>query len=304
MKAKKKVVVTGAFGYSGKAISGKLLSKGFEVKTLTNSPDKPNPYGDRIEVEPFNFHEPEKLVNSLSGFDTLINTYWVRFNHKKFDHENAVNNTKVLFESAKEAGVNRIVHVSITNPSIDSDLEYFKGKGELEAYLKSMANNYSIIRPAVLFGKNDILINNIAWMIRHLPVFGVFGKGDYKLQPIHVDDFADVIINECQNDKNTVIDAIGPETFTYKELVATMMDIINVKKPIIDVHPYLGYLVGRVVSFIKHDVTITREEIKGLMDNLLFVDSRPIGKTKLTDWVRENQNTIGTRYANELARRV
>ena len=303
METKEKIVVTGALGYSGKVIAEKLLERNYQVKTITNSLNKPNPFGDKIEMDSFNFEKPEKLTAALTGYDVLINTYWVRFNHNNFNHSTAVANTKILFECAKKAGIKKIVHVSITNPSVNSELEYFKGKGDLETYLKALGVNYSIIRPAVLFGKQDILINNIAWVIRHLPIFGVYGKGDYKIQPIHVDDFADLIINECFNTTNTIVNAIGPETFTYKELVKTIMDIINVKKRIINTAPYLGYLAGKWVSFLKNDVTITREEIKGLMDNLLYVETAPTGKIKLTDWAKQNKQTLGTTYASELARR-
>lgn len=303
METKEKIVVTGALGYSGKVIAEKLLERNYQVKTITNSLNKPNPFGDKIEMDSFSFEKPEKLIAALTGYDVLINTYWVRFNHNNFNHSTAVANTKILFDCAKKAGIKKIVHVSITNPSVNSDLEYFKGKGELEVYLKALGVNYSIIRPAVLFGKEDILINNIAWVVRHLPIFGVYGKGDYKIQPIHVDDFADLIINECFNTTNTIVNAIGPETFTYKELVKTIMKIINVKKRIINTAPYLGYLAGKWVSFLKNDVTITREEIKGLMDNLLYVETAPTGKIKLTDWAKQNHQTLGTTYASELARR-
>ena len=303
MNKKLNIAVTGAFGYSGKYITKRLLSLGYHVRTLTNSKNKPNPFGEQIDVYPLNFHNESALRHSLSSVDVLINTYWVRFNHKKFNHHDAVQNTKVLFNTAKAAGVKRIIHVSITNPSIASNLEYFHGKAELEDYLKKMEMGYAIIRPAVIFGKEDILINNIAWIIRKLPVFGVFGKGDYKLQPIYVDDMAELIVNQITQSQDVTINAIGPETFTYKELVSEIMRIIDVKKKIIHVDPFIGYLVGRLLSFFKNDVTITRAEIKGLMSDLLFVNDSPIGKTKLSEWAMENKNGLGKEYANELSRR-
>lgn len=303
METKPKIAITGALGYSGKYVTELLLSKGHKVKTLTNSPKNFNPFENQIEISPLCFSNPAALTESLKGYDILINTYWVRFNHKNFTHTEAVMNTKILFDCAKKAGIKRIVHVSITNPSITSDLDYFRGKADLENYLKLSGVDFSIIRPAVLFGKEDILINNIAWMIRHLPVFGVFGKGEYQLQPIYVEDFAGLIVRECENDKNEIVNAIGPESFSYKELVTTLMAIIKVRKIIFNVHPFLGYLCGKLISIIKDDVTITKEEIKGLMDNLLFVDSPPTGTTKLTDWAKQNSQTLGVKYANELSRR-
>ena len=295
--------VTGAFGYSGKYISERLLAEGKRVLTLTNSLQRENPFGDRLRVVPFHFDEPQKLTESLRGVSVLYNTYWIRFNHKSFTHADAVRNTLTLFEAAKNAGVERVVHVSITNPSEDSPLEYFSGKARLERALVDSGLSYAILRPTVLFGKEDILVNNIAWTLRRLPVFGVFGDGQYKVQPIYVDDLAELAVEQGKAQKNIVIDAIGPETFTYRELVARVGEIIGKRRPILSVPPSLGYMVGWLIGKLVGDVMITREEIAGLMGNLLYVDSPPAGHMKLTDWAREHAPTLGLRYTSELARR-
>ena len=210
--------VTGAYGYSGKYIAQRLLDKGQSVITLTNSPHRANPFGERVRAYPLNFDDPQALADSLKGVSVLYNTYWVRFNHKSFTHADAVRNTVTLFNAAILAGVRRIVHVSITNPSLDSHLEYFQGKADLEEALQASGLSYSILRPTVLFGKEDILINNIAWALRRLPVFGVFGDGRYRLQPIYVDDLAEIAVDQGQRQEDTTINAIGPETFTYRWL--------------------------------------------------------------------------------------
>jgi nucleoside-diphosphate-sugar epimerase len=296
--------VTGAFGYSGKYIAKKLINEGHNVITLTNSLSRNNPFGNKIQVYPFNFGEPAKLEESLRGVSVLYNTYWVRFNHKTFTHADAVRNTEIMFNAAKKAGVKRIVHISITNPSLDSPLEYFSGKARLEKSLIESGVSYAILRPTVLFGKEDILINNIAWGLRHLPVFGVFGDGQYKMQPIYVDDLADLAIKYGKEDKNIIIDAIGPETFTYRELVKKIGDIIGKRRPVMSVPPAIGYLSGWAIGKIVNDVMITKEEIKGLMANLLYVDSPPTGSTKLTEWAKKHRDTLGLKYTSELARRT
>lgn len=298
-------VVTGALGYSGKYIAQRLIDSGKKVRTITNSTARPNPFGDKLEVHKFNFDNPDKLVESLTGVDVLYNTYWVRFNHKTFQHSIAVDNTKILFEAAKKAGVKRIVHTSITNPSTKSKLEYFEGKAILEEALVDSGIPHTILRPAVLFGKEDILINNIAWILRKFPVFGIFGKGKYRLQPIYVDDFAKLAIKEGQETENRLIDAIGPETFTYKELAQTIGKIIGKQRKIISVSNTLGLIVGTIIGEIKGDVVITCEEIRGLKADLLYTDSPvpELATTKLTDWVKDNKETIGKTYTSELARR-
>ena len=296
-------VVTGAFGYSGKYIARRLLDNGHKVKTITNSLNRHNPFDERVSAHLFNFEQPDKLVETLRGASVLYNTYWVRFNHKTFNHADAVNNTLIMFEAAKNAGVERIVHVSITNPTKGSDLEYFSGKARLEKALMKLGVSYAILRPTVLFGKEDILINNIAWMLRKFPVFGVFGDGQYKLQPIYVDDLARLAVEQGEQRENVVIDAIGPETFTYEELVRTVGEIIGKQRPILRIPPWLGYLVGLVVGKFVGDMTVTREEIDGLMRGLLHVESSPAGKTRLTDWAREHAEHLGKVYASELLRR-
>jgi NADH dehydrogenase len=163
---------------------------------------------------------------------------------------------------------------------------------------------YAILRPAVLFGKEDILINNIAWTLRRLPVFGVFGDGNYRLQPIYVDDLAQLAVEQGQNPTSRIIDAIGPETFTYRELVQTIGKIIGKNRPMIPISPELGYWSGWLIGKLMGDVLITRDEISGLMQDLLYTSSAPAGQTRLSEWSREHASTLGLHYASELRRRI
>jgi NADH dehydrogenase len=296
-------VVTGAFGYSGRYIARRLLDAGAKVLTLTNSPRRANPFGGRIEAHEYCFDDLARLVGVLRGASVLYNTYWVRFNRAGFKHAVAVENTRKLFQAASEAGVGRVVHVSITNPSEDSPLEYFRGKAKLERALIESGLSYAILRPTVLFGREDILINNIAWMLRKFSVFGVFGDGRYRLQPMYVDNLAKLAVKEGGETQNHIIDAIGPETFTYRELVEQIGRAIGKPRPIVSIPPAVGYVMGAVLGKAVGDVVITREEIEGLMANLLCTDSPPAGETKLTEWVRIHADTLGLRYASEVARR-
>ena len=296
-------VVTGAFGYSGKYITARLLQAGHRVRTLTNSPQRAHPFENKVEAHPYNFHDPQKLTASLRGADVLYNTYWVRFSHGDFSHSAAVEDTLKLFAAAEAAGVRRVVHVSITNPSEASPLPYFAGKARLERALAESGLSHAILRPAVLFGKEDILINNIAWCLRRFPFFGLFGNGQYRLQPIYVDDLATLAVEEGRSSRNRIMDAIGPETFTYRELVERIRQIIRKRRAVVPLPPAIAYLAGWYIGTCVGDVTITREEIAGLMQNLLCTESPPAGQTKLTDWATANAESLGHRYASELARR-
>jgi NADH dehydrogenase len=295
--------VTGAYGFSGRYIARRLLEAGHDVMTLTNRTPESDPFAGRIRRFPLAFDRPADLARSLGGVRVLYNTYWVRFNHPRFTYARAVANTQALFRAAREAGVERIVHLSITNPSETSPYEYFRGKAVLEADLRGSGLSYAILRPAVLFGAEDILINNIAWMLRRFPAFGLFGDGLYRLQPIYVGDLAHLAVRAAAGRDDQVIEAIGPETFTYRELVQAIGRIIGRPRPVVSLPPSVGYAFAALLGRALGDVVVTREEIAGLMDGLLYVDAPPAGTTRLTDWAQSHRDTLGRRYASELARR-
>ena len=297
-------VVTGAYGYTGKYIARRLLALGHEVRTVTNSTKRANEFGGRVKADPLCFDDPDRLTASLEGIHTLYNTYWVRFDHALFTHQAAVDGVRVLFRAAHEAGVKRVVHVSVTKPSEDSHLPYFRGKAQLERALLESGLSYAILRPTVVFGQEDILVNNIAWMLRKFPVFAMFGDGSYRLQPIYVDDLARLAVEMGESTDDVVIDAIGPETFTFRELIETVGEAIGKRRPMLGMPPFLAQWVGSCIGKPWGDVTITREEVEGLMAELLYVTSEPQGTTRLSEWARANGDTLGRRYGNELARRI
>jgi uncharacterized protein YbjT (DUF2867 family) len=301
------VAITGAFSYTGKYATRLLLDRGCEVRTVTNHPpsshpERANPCGDRIQVFPYNFDRPDQLRHSLEGVSVLINTYWVRFPHGKTNFETAVRNSRRLINAARDAGVRRIVHVSIANPSHDSALGYYKGKAEVEEAVIASGLSYSILRPTVIFGTEDILINNIAWFVRRLPLFGIPGDGRYGIRPIYVEDMARLLVDAAAERGNSVIDAVGPETFTFEELVRLVAKRVGRSVRILHLPRGLAYLSTLVTGWIVGDVVLTWEEYRGLMGNLLAPKGPSAGQTRLSEWLAENGERVGRSYASEVAR--
>lgn len=295
-------IVTGALGYTGKYITRRLLAAGKRVRTITGHPDRPNPFGSEVSVAPFSFDQPESLIQALRGATTLYNTYWVRFPYGAVSFDVAVENTRTLIKAAESAGVRRLVHVSITNASVESPLPYFRGKGLVEKAITESRLSYAIIRPTVIFGAEDILINNIAWLLRRFPVFTILGAGDYRLQPIYVEDMAELAVSLGQMDENLVVDAVGPEVFTFEELVRLLATRIGSRSRIVHLSPRLALNLSRFIGYFVRDVVLTRDEMEGLMANLLISQGPPTGKTRLSDWLDANAALLGTRYASELER--
>ncbi len=295
-------VVTGAFSYTGKYLTTRLLARGKQVRTLTGHPQSPNPFGDQVTVFPYNFDRFDALVKSLQGATTFYISYWIRFAYKQMTFERAVEHTQTLFRAAKEAGVRRVVYISITNPSEDSPLPYFKGKAGLEQTLMRSGLSYAILRPTVLFGVEGILINNIAWLVRRFPFFGIMGAGDYQLQPIYVEDLADLMIQVGERQENVLMDAVGPETYRFDELVRMIARILHRKVTLIHISPGLMLLISRIMGLLLGDVILTRDEITGLMANLLISPDPPTASTRLSEWLEQHANEVGMKYASELKR--
>ena len=295
-------VVTGAFGYTGRYLTRRLLAKGLTVKTLTGHPDRPNPFGGQVVAMPFNFDKPGELVKSLRGAAVLYNTYWVRFTHGQTGFDQAVENTKTLVRAAKEAGVSRIVHVSIANADPKSRLPYYRGKGLLEEFIQQCGLSHAILGPTVIYSAEDVLINNIAWIVRRFPVFGVPGKGDYGIQPIFVEDMVDIMVDAGSRSDNMHVDAVGPEAFTFEELVRLIARKLNRNIVLLHLPPGLALFASQLIGLLVNDVVLTREEVEGLMAGLLVSRRPPTGKTKLSEWLSQNADRVGVRYASEIGR--
>jgi len=293
--------VTGAFGYSGRHLAELLLARGERVRNLTGHPDRPDPFGGRVEVARLAFDDPATLRAALEGVSVLYNTYWIRFSKGDATHARAVANSRALFRAAAAAGVGRVVHVSITNPSADSRLPYFSGKAEVERTLAESGIPHAILRPAVFFGGRDVLVNNVAWLLRRLPLFGI-PRGAFGLRPIHVDDFARLAAEHGRGVGNAVVDAVGPETLGYEELVRAVARAVGSRAAIVPMPRWTILLASRALGRALGDVPLTPDEVDGLAANLLVTQGPATGPTRFGAWLAENARGLGREWANELAR--
>jgi nucleoside-diphosphate-sugar epimerase len=296
-------LVTGAFSYSGSRIARRLLNSGRSVRTLTFHPDRSHTLQKRVETLPYRFDDHVALAESLEGVSTLYNTYWVRFDHGRATFDSAIANSRALFSAARRAGVARIVHVSIANPSLESTLPYYRGKALVELALAEVGVPYSVVRPTLVFGGDrDVLVNNIAWILRRMPVFALPGSGDYSVQPVHVDDLARICEQSSQVHGDVIVDAAGPETVTFAELVRAVRSAVRAYAPILHLPPAVMIAASRALGLLVHDVVLTADEISGLTAGLLVSHDAPLGEISFSDWLDESADAIGSVYANELQR--
>jgi len=294
--------VTGVTGYTGRYITRLLLDRGHRVQSITGHPDRANPFDGEVPLYPFHFDDPDCLVAVLRGTDTLFNTYWVRFPHGDRTYEKAVASTRVLFDAARRAGVRRVVHVSIAQAD-QSLLPYFRGKAALETYLRSWGISYAIVRPTVIWGGGrDVLLNNIAWCLRRFPVF-LLPSGDYAIQPVHVKDLAAFAIESAFDSEDLVLDAAGPESYTFRDLVALIRDQLGLRCVILPAPKPLVYAAGWIIGRFVGDVVLTRDEIWGLTSGLCVPSlNSPPTDTKLSEWLTRHGSSLGKAYASEVER--
>jgi len=302
-------VVTGAFGYTGRYIAHELLARGHRVRTLTNATDRADPFGGAVEVHAIDFDDPRGLAASLDGAAAFHNTYWVRYDHgrgeRAFGYDLAIGNTRVLIEAAKVAGVRRFVHLSVANAREGSSWGYFRGKAILERDVVESGLSYSIIRPTIVFGgEPNVFINNIAWMLRRFPVFGLFGMGRERVTPVHVRDVARICVDAGARTDDSVIDAVGPDTFTYRDLVTAIARGLGLRRLVVPMPPRLVLAIGWFMGKVLRDVVITGHEIAGLRDEVMYVGGAANGSIRFADSISEERETLGRVYRNDLAVRI
>ena len=294
--------VTGAFGFTGRYVAYELLDRGRQVRALVRDPGEESPLAGPVEPCPLDFDDPRGLVESLQGVDTLYNTYWVRFDRGGTSHVGAVVDTEVLLGAAKRAGVRRVVHVSISGAERRSTLSYYRGKGWAEEAVRNSGLSHAIVRPTLLFGGGDVLVNNIAWFLRRLPVFLVPGDGLYRVRPVYVGDLARLMVDLGIVDGNLEVRVVGPETFTFSGLVEKVGESVGSRARVFSCPPFLALGASWVLGKALRDVVLTREEALGLMDGLLWTEGAPAGRTRFSEWLEGNGSGLGLEYANELRR--
>jgi uncharacterized protein YbjT (DUF2867 family) len=295
------ITVTGAFNFTGRYIAKELLLMGEKVQTLTNHPQR-DPFGGSIPSFPLDFTKPVALVQTLQGSKILFNTYWVRYQHGDISHQLAVENIKILLDCAIKAGVKRLVHISVTNPSLEASLPYFKGKAEAEEVIKQSGLSYAIIRPSLIFGLEDVLINNIAWLIRHFPLFPVFNRGQAWIQPIFAVDNAKIAIEAGYKSENLIWDSVGPERYPFVEIVRMLAKSQNRKIWIPKVPNNLTLALSQIIGLLQKDQLLTRDEMIGLLEDRLISNDVTRGTTSFARWIQVNSSSLGTKYLNDFNR--
>jgi NADH dehydrogenase len=243
----------------------------------------------------------------LTGVDTVYVTYWMRFPRGAATWDAMVGNVARLAGAARRHGIRRLVYTSVSNARRDSSTAYFRAKAAAEEQVRGATGegmSTAIVRPTLLYGPSDILINNMAWTLRRAPLFGIPGDGRYRVQPVHVDDVADLCVRIGGSDDPVEIDAAGPERFTFDELVRLVKAAVRSRALLVHMPVTVVLATTRLIGLGVRDVVLTRDELRELMESLLASNASPAGTcpTRFSEWIRANAEEVGRRYSSELAR--
>jgi NADH dehydrogenase len=294
-------VVTGAFSYTGSFIARRLLAAGHQVRTLTNNPRPPTDLAGKIVSAPLDFEKADGMVRLMQGADTVYNTYWIHSNYGADAFDGAVRGSKILFAAAREAGIRRLVHISIANPTA-SNHPYYASKAQLEEALRSTGMSYAIVRPTLVYGEGDVLINNIAWVLRHFPVFAIPGDGAYRLQPVHVEDVASIAVSAGLAEGNLAMDAAGPDILGFAELVRIIRRVVGSRSVVLKTAPAVALAGARVAGFFARDAVLTPEQFDDLRAELLMSTESPRGIIRFSEWLPRQAAVLGLHYASAQTR--
>lgn len=302
MVLKRTVAVTGAFSYSGQYIARAFLKRGWEVITFTRNPERPHALSGKIKAYPLDFSKPQDLQERLKGVDTFVNTYWVRYNYPGSSFEQAVENSRILIGAVKAAGARRLVHISVSKPDIKSQLPYFRGKQQVEDLITSSGLSYSILRPTIIYADEEVLINNITWLLRHFPVFPIPGDGEYRMQPIYVEDLAGLVLHGAEGKANEILDAAGPEFYSFNELLKLLKKVSGSKSLLVHMPVPIALVLAKLVSLVLGDIMLTKDELTAFMEERIMTGLPALGKSRFSEWAQAHKETLGKHYVNELKR--
>jgi uncharacterized protein YbjT (DUF2867 family) len=304
MTAERIAVVTGAYSYTGAAVARSLIQRGYTVRTLTNRSVPIGEPGATLETYKLQFGDIDSLVSAMAGADVFVNTYWVRYPYVGTQFDQAIRNSGVLFAAAREAGVRRIVQVSVSNASLQSPLAYYQGKAQVEALLRQSGVSYAIVRPTLVVGEHDILVNNIAWFLRRFPIFAMPGDGSYRLQPVTLHDTAEIIADVAIATEDMTVDAAGQEIVTFAELVRQIAAAVGRTPRIVSFPENVSQMLLDLVGKAMGEVILSYEEFAGLKTEMLVSRETPRGTQDVGAWLKDNGASLGQRYASELRRHV
>ena len=268
-----KMTVFGGTGFLGHRVVQRLLERDFSVRVASRHPERTAALFPDVKLGIESIHadinDDRSVAAAVAGVEGVVNavSLYVEGGHETF-HSVHVTAAARVARLAREAGVERLIHVSGIGSEADSASPYIRSRGEGEKVVRDAFPAATLIRPSVMFGRGDAFVGPVARMLRHLPVFPLFGRGQTKLQPAHVEDVAEAITRAIHTAQPRMYYELGgPRIYAYRSLLEMLARHLG-KKPLLVSMPFgLWHALASVAEMLPGP-PITRNQVE-----LMQIDS-------------------------------
>jgi uncharacterized protein YbjT (DUF2867 family) len=264
--ARGKVTVFGGTGFLGRRVVKHLLEGEFSIRVASRHPERTGALFESINAD---INDDRSVIAAVAGVEGVVNavSLYVESGQQTF-HSVHVTRAARVARLAREASVKRLIHVSGIGSDAGSASPYIRSRAEGEKVVRDAFPAATLIRPSVMFGRGDAFVGPVAKMLRHLPVFPLFGRGQTKLQPAHVEDVAEAIARAIQTTQSRMSYELGgPRIYTYRSLLEVIARHLR-RKPLLVPTPFgLWHALASVAEMLPQP-PITRNQVE-----LMQIDS-------------------------------
>jgi NADH dehydrogenase len=269
MTGVERVLVLGASGFVGRSVCARLAGAGIAVRALTRDRLRARPLQviPSLEIAAGSPHDDADLARALDGMDAVVNLVGILHQSRREPFEKVhVLLPARLARACRAAGVRRLVHVSALHADPGGPSEYLRSRGRGEAALRSEGAGLAvtILKPSVIFGRDDSFLNLFAGLVRPLPVVPLAGAG-VRFQPVWVEDVAHAVA-ACLADPRTAgqsYDLCGPETYTLAQIVRYVARLQGLERLVVPLPAWAAYAQAFVLEHLPGPV-MTRDNLASM----------------------------------------
>ena len=282
MKAKN-CLIFGGSGQIGRNLIRKLTKNNYRVTVVTRNfhqksyAIKTQGNAGYIDIVEANIFDEEKIRNLFKKADICINLIGILFEKKRgntFENIHAVF-PSLLAKLCKEYSLKHYIHLSALGINDAKDSDYAKSKLKGESNIQKHFSLATILRPSIVYSVDDKFTTQFMTLLNRLPVFPLYYSGKTKFAPIHCSDLTDIIYHVIsQNILSKTIECVGPEIFTFKELLEKLQKLIGKKKILIPLPLAIANFSAKLFELLPNPI-LTRDQLR-----LLRYDNIPSGKYK------------------------
>jgi uncharacterized protein YbjT (DUF2867 family) len=291
------VVVFGGTGFLGRHVVRRLSTRPLAVRIASRHPQRVRDLfrGSNAQLEPVaaDIHDERSVASSLAGTQAAVNAVSLYVEHRAETFQAVhVAGAERLARLARAAGVERLIHISGIGADAASPSAYIRSRGQGERAVRSAFPEATLFRPSVMFGPDDAFLTTILGLLRRLPVYPMFGHGQTRLQPVHVEDVAEAVarVIERGDSPGSTFECGGPRVLSYDELIATVARAARLQARRIPVPFAVWHGLARLAEMLPY-AALTRNQVE-LMEIDTVASQRARGLADLDIRPRDLERTV------------